>query len=204
MKRVVIAVVLGAALAAVAYNFVRDYGEAVGEARRLREERATLQAALATVVLQRDSARAVHDTVGTGAAAANAAALQHVATSGTVADTVRVTIVQQASPDLAAQVLRLDSIRVAQLDTMHAVHVRDSTTIVQLTGMLHDERALHDGAMANVQRQMRNLELQVSAFQRVAQRSWLDRHAGTVKAVAAGVAAGVGACAQWPQHVPLC
>lgn len=186
------------------YRYVREYGEAVGEVRRLREERTTLQAAMATIVTQRDSARAVADTAGTGAAAANTNTLQGVSDANVVADTLRVTIVQQASEGLAAQVLRLDSIRVAQLDSMQVVHQRDSVVIVELRGMLTDERWMHDQAMANAQQQIANLELQVAAFATVAQRGWMERHAGTIKAVGVGLAAGVGACAQWPQHVPLC
>jgi hypothetical protein len=93
--------------------------------------------------------------------------------------------------------LKLDSLRLLQIDALQQVHVRDSLTIVEIRRQLFDERDLHDVAMANAQEQIRNLELQVDAFGTVAARGWLDRLVTDGKVLAIGAALGAGACYLW-------
>ena len=172
-------------------GYALSYARAAGEVAALQTQREALTEVARELILERDSSRAAGDTIGTGAAAENAVLLRQVEEADGPAAEIREVIVREADPEVAEQALRLDSIRMSQIALLQAVHVQDTATISRQRRQLFAERDLHDQSDSIAARTIRNLELQVSAFRRVAQGGWIADLKGNVELVM--VAGTVGA-----------
>lgn len=175
-------------------GYALSYARAAGEVDALQAQREELTDGLRELIVERDSSRAVGDTIGTGASAANAALLLLVEEAEEPADSIRTVIIREESPEAAERALRLDSIRVSQIARLQAVHVQDTITITDLRRQLFADQGLSDRADSIAARTIRNLELQVSAFRRVAQQGWLADLKGNVEVVVAAGTVGALAC----------
>ena len=110
------------------------------------------------------------------------------------ADSIRTIIIREESPEAAARALRLDSIRLAQSAGLMEVHRLDSLALVRVRVQLFGERAFADAADSLAQRQIRNLELQVTNFRLVAEGGWVADLKANSQVAAVSAVAGAVAC----------
>ena len=178
------------ALVATAAAALQRYAHAEGEAEAYRWQRDQLVEAARTYAAERDSLRAVGDTLGFGVDSVNAVLLASITADEVLADSIIIRVVQVVPPEIAAQILMVDSIHDVQIARALRVHVNDSTTISSLRAQLWEERDNHDELMANAAGQIEVLVKENDAWQRAAQVSWAKRSLSASKWVAGGVVLG--------------
>jgi hypothetical protein len=187
-------VVAGVAMVGGLLHYAQRYAHARGEVVALERQRTDLLQAARQLALDRDSLRALGDTMGLRVDSLATLSAAYANQLGQQADSIVVQLVEVVPPDVAALVLRADSLRVAQVDSATARAVRAEAAVRQLREQLFGERASGDQVEANLRDQIANLELQVAAMTRVARTGWLDQAWDIGRYAVGGLVAGVASC----------
>lgn len=175
-------------------SYFRAYAEARGEVRRLEVERAGLLRTARDLNSDRDSLLAANDTIGQALDSVNAVADSVAEELGNQAVEIVERIVEVVPPEIAVQIIRADSLRVAQVDSANARADRAEDVAARSRRALLTERVSHEEIVANVRDQLRNAELRVAAFQRIAETGWVENLFDNSKWVGVGAFAGAVGC----------
>lgn len=190
----VLGVLLLLGLLAGGTRFAAQYFEARGQIVELEDQRDDLLTAQRTLTLQRDSARAVGDTIGQRLDSLSEASVEVVEELADTVELIVERIVEIVPDSVAEMVVRIQTVSQERVTIAEARAERAEDAVVTLRRQLFDERELHDMAMKNAQEQIASWERQDAIRRAMAPGNFIQEMLDDPIVLAVGVAIGASAC----------